>query len=132
MIIVEEHRTRWRFLPFQRGGGGTIEEVNVQPAVVVVIEEADAGAGSVKDSGFFGRAGTMAKLVEAGLFGDFEENDGSAVHEATGSDGTRLRILHWSVRAAGGHAGGSHRSGRLRRLRIRWRGLLFECCRGEK
>ena len=73
----------------------------------------------------------MMKFVEAGLSGDIEENDGSAIHEAAGGNGTRLCILHRSVGAAGGHARGFHRSGRLWSLRIR-RGLLFECCRGEE
>ncbi len=74
----------------------------------------------------------MVKFVEAGLFGDIEENDGSAVYEAAGRDGARLCIFHRSVGAASGHAGGFHRSGRLWRLRVRWRGLLFEYCRGDE
>ncbi len=90
VIVVEEHCARRGFLPFHRGGGGTVEKIDVQPAVVVVIEKRDAGAGCVEDRGFFGRTGAMVKLVEAGLTSDVEEDDRCAVDEAAGGDGTRL------------------------------------------
>src|SRR5260370_6543887 len=70
MIVVEERGAGRSFLPSHSGGGGTVQEIDVEPAVVVVIEERDAGAGCVEDRGFFGRAGTMVKLVEASLMGD--------------------------------------------------------------
>ncbi len=130
MIVVEEHGVGRRVLPFHRGCSGSVEEIDVQPAVVVVVEKSDAGAGCVEDGGFFGRAGAMVEFVEAGLMRDVEKNDRCAVHEAAGGDGAGLCILHRSVGSACGHAGGFDRNGRLRRLRIPRHGLLLECRRG--
>ena len=44
----------------------------------------------------------MVKFVEAGLFGNVDENDWSVVHESTGGDWPGLRILdRWVCRARG-------------------------------
>ena len=45
------------------------------------------------------------ELVEAGIFGDVEEDGRSSVDEATGGDGAVLRILDGRIDAAGAHAG---------------------------
>ena len=73
----------------------------------------------------------MVKLVEAGLTGDVEEDDRCAVDEVAGGDGPRLCLFHRRRGAAGGHAGRLCGSGRLQRLRIRRRGLLYKCHRGR-
>jgi hypothetical protein len=57
------------------------------------------------------------KFIEAGLFGDVQENNGRAVHKTAGGDGSRERIFDRSVDAASGHAGRR----RILRLCRSWR-----------
>jgi hypothetical protein len=45
------------------------------------------------------------KFIEAGLFGDVEENNWGAVHKAAGGDWARESIFDGSVGAASGHTG---------------------------
>ena len=106
MIVVEEHGARRGLGPFDGGDRGAVEEIDVEPAVVVVVEKSDAGAGSVDDGGFFRGAGTMVKLVEAGLVGDVDEDHGSAIDEAASGDGAGVGILNGGVNTARGHSGG--------------------------
>ena len=47
MIIVKEHGARRRLSSFQRAEGAAVEQVNIEPAVVIVIEESHTGAGRV-------------------------------------------------------------------------------------
>src|SRR5690348_2067401 len=107
MIIVEEYGAGSGLGAFRGGDGGTVEEVNVEPAVVVVVEKGDAGTGSFDDGGFFGRAGAMMEFVKAGMMSDVEEDDGSVVDKAACSDGAGVGILDGGMNAAGGHAGGA-------------------------
>ena len=39
MVIMEKHGSRRRFLPFQCRHRGTIQEINVKPSVVVIVEQ---------------------------------------------------------------------------------------------
>src|SRR5439155_12071651 len=49
VIVVEERGRGRRFTAGQRGPGRSVHEVDVEPAVVVVIPERDAGAGRLDD-----------------------------------------------------------------------------------
>jgi len=62
---IDTRELIWRY-----GSGGASADVDVGPAVVVVIDERDAGTWRVEDRGSLRRAGAMAKSIEAGLFGD--------------------------------------------------------------
>ncbi len=48
-VVVEEGSGRRLLLAPQRREGGAVHEVGVQPAVVVVVHEGDAGAGGLQD-----------------------------------------------------------------------------------
>src|SRR5215469_1077511 len=39
VIIVEQHRARRSFLAFENGKGGTVHQINVEPSVVIIVEE---------------------------------------------------------------------------------------------
>src|SRR5579859_3140702 len=113
MVVVEEHGAgRW-FPALNGGDRGTVEEINVEPAVVVVIEESDAGARGVDDGGFFGRTGAVVEFIETRLLCDIEKNDRSTIHKPACGDGAGEGVFDGSVSAPGGHAGRTERSGRL-------------------
>ena len=104
MMVVKKHGAGRRLGAFDGGDGGAVEEIDVEPAIIVVIEKSNAGARSLDDGRFFERAGAVVKFVKAGLMSDVDENDLSIVNKAACSDRTRVRILDGSVNAAGGHA----------------------------
>ena len=108
VIVVEESGARGGLGAFHGGNGRAVDEVDVEPAVVVVIEESDAGAGGVQDGGFFWGAGAVMEAGETGLLGDIFEDDGSVVNEAARSNGAMERVADWRVSATGGHAARTH------------------------
>jgi hypothetical protein len=106
MIVVEEHGSGRRLLPFHGCYRRAVDEINVEPAVVVVIEEGDAGAGGFDDGGLLRCAGTVMKFVEGGLLGCVEEDDRGVVDEPAGGDGAMEGVANCGVGAPGGHASG--------------------------
>ena len=56
MVVVEERGVRRLFLAVERIEGGTVDQVDVEPAVVVVVEQANAGAVGFDDEVFLGHA----------------------------------------------------------------------------
>src|ERR1700736_6242326 len=76
MIVVEESGVRRGLGAFHGSDSRAVEEVDVEPAIVVVIEKSDSGTGSVEYRGFFLGAGAVMKAGEAGLLGDIFEDDG--------------------------------------------------------
>ena len=85
-------------MPLKRRYRGTVQEINVLPAIVVVVKQCDAGAWSFNDGFLLGTSGTMTKFLQAGLLGDIGENNGGAVDESSGGDGPRLGVLHGRMR----------------------------------
>src|SRR6185437_3693158 len=81
-IVVKEHGARSCFLTFEGRESGTVQKIDVKPAIVIVVEQSDARTRSLDDRTFFLRAGTMMKLGQSGLFGDVRKYDGSTVHKA--------------------------------------------------
>ena len=79
--------------------GGTVDEVNVEPAVVVVVDEAHAGAIGFDDEMLFGSAHGVLPGGEAGFFCDVLEDDGAGFDEAAGGDGAVLLIEDGGVDA---------------------------------
>src|SRR5258706_3135113 len=63
VIIVEERGARGGLGAFHGCAGLAVDEVNVEPAGVVVIEESYAGAGGVENCGFFRGAGAVMEFV---------------------------------------------------------------------
>ena len=100
-IVVKEHGARSCFLTFEGRESGTVQKIDVKPAIVIVVEQSDARTRSLDDRTFFLRAGTMMKLGQSGLFGDVSKYDGSTVHKAACGDGARLRVFDRGPGCAG-------------------------------
>ena len=116
VIVVKEHGAGRGLLALEGRDRGTVQKIDVEPAVVVVVEQRDARTRSLDNRTFFPRAGTMMKLVQSGLLSDVRKYDRCAVHKATCRDGARLRVLD---RGPGGAGRDSHICrGRLLRLRL--------------
>ncbi len=116
--------------------GGSVHDVDIEPAVVVVIEQRDAGADGFQDVILLRSAHLVLPGGEAGLLRDVLKDDGAGLHKAAGSDGAILRIENRRKHARGGGAA------LLRRLlarcvpaikrRLRWSRVLGGCRNGAE
>ena len=104
MIVVEQHGSGRGLVAFERRDRRAIQKIDVEPAVVVVVEQGHARARSFDDRFFFRGSGAMVKFVETRLFCDVVEHDGSIVHKAAGGDRTRLGVFNCGMCGAGGDA----------------------------
>src|ERR1700674_2920117 len=86
VIVVKQHGARSGFLPLQRGKRGTVEQIDVQPPVVVKVDQGHAGTWSLENSRLVRPPRTVAKFAEPGLSRDVHEHHGCAVNESPGGD----------------------------------------------
>ena len=56
MIVVQQHRLRRRLFPGQRRESGSVHEVDIEPAVLIVVEQSYARARGLENSVLFRRA----------------------------------------------------------------------------
>ena len=92
VIVVEERGMR-------RGGFAglclhrrSVDEVDVEPSVVVEIEQRDAGADAFKDVGLLRRAHLMVPGSEPGFLCDVFKDDRATLDEAAGGHGPVLVV----------------------------------------
>src|SRR5437762_125557 len=105
MIVVQEHSAGSGLLPFQRSKRGPIEQVDVQPAVIVIINQSYARTRGLEDSRLFWSSRAMVELVKTGLLRDVCEYDWRAVYKSPRRDRAGHGVFHGSARRAGRHPG---------------------------
>ncbi len=102
VIVVEERGVGRRCLAGQRIVGGAVDEIDVQPAVVVVVDQADARANGFDDEVLLRSSYRCAStVVRPDFLGDVLKEDGAAFHEAASGDGPMLAIEDGCMGAAG-------------------------------
>ena len=101
MIVVKEQWRGAEALSVERREGGAIHQVDVEPAVVVVVDQPDAGARGLDDELLLPRAGAMMKLIQSGLLRDVRKYDRCAVHKPTCRDRAGLGVLDRGPSRAG-------------------------------
>src|SRR6266699_6499602 len=106
VIVVQQHGARRRLLPVERGKRGPVEQINVQPAVVIVVAEGDTGAGHFKDGGLLWSSGAMVEFVETRLLRNVDEYNRRAVHTSAGGNRPGQGVFHSGVRCASRHTRG--------------------------
>src|SRR5262249_43298708 len=70
-----------------------VDQINVEPPVVVVIEESHAARRRFEDVAFVGHARDVAELLQSRAGGHVGEVNGRAVHEASGGDRARAGVF---------------------------------------
>ncbi len=105
VVVVVEEGSVGRF-GFAAEGvvGGSVDEVDVEPAIVVVVDEADAGAVGFEDVLLGLGAHHVLPGGEAGGFAGVVKDDGAGVDEAAGGDGTVAGVVDRSEVAGRGDA----------------------------
>ena len=92
VIIVEEGGV-WRHSFVVHGrNGAAVDEVDVHPAIVVVVEQSDAGADAFDDVLLVGGSHLVVPLGEASLSGDVLEDDGAGLDGSSDGDGAVVGI----------------------------------------
>src|SRR6185503_13307515 len=87
MIVVEQRGARcWR-LTVQSGEGRAVDKVNIQPTIVVIIQEPYAGADGLENGFLLRGTGTMMKSVQASGFRELLEYRRRSVYKSSRSDG---------------------------------------------
>ena len=139
MIVVEERGMRRGGFAVECVKGGAVDEVNVEPAVMVVVEQRDTGAFGFEDVFLGCGSGRVVPDGEASLLRDVLEDDGAGLDEAAGGDRSMLRVkerlLRWTAgRAAhllrdGGQNATEHGTEQQKRVRLPTR--VGEILRGE-
>src|SRR6266566_1719822 len=75
VIVVQQHSARGWFSPLEGSKCGSIEQIDVQPAVVVIIKQSHARTKRLENSCLLGTPGAMVEFVQACLFRDVDEYD---------------------------------------------------------
>src|SRR5262249_29384039 len=83
MVVMQEHGTGSGCFALERGKGRAIHEIDVEPTIVVIVEEGHAGARSFENGALFRAAHFVVKDVETGGVRRVDENDGSAIDKTT-------------------------------------------------
>src|SRR5262249_1624510 len=92
-VVVKERRARRFLFALQSGEGRTVDQINIEPAVVVVIEERHASRRRFEDEAFVSDARDVAELFQSRPRGNVGEVNWRAVHEGAGGDGARAGVF---------------------------------------
>src|SRR5436190_14344200 len=129
VIVTKEHRARRGLFSILCRHRGAIQHVNVEPPIIVIIEQCHARAYTLQNHCFFGTARPVQEIVQTRGWSHVFEYHRSAIHKATSGNRSHFAIFDrrtwWSGRYPHG-------------LSLRWlmkirvlRGDLHHAC-GEK
>ena len=99
VIVMKQRSVRRRGFAGQCIVSRSIHQINVEPAVVVVVEKGDTGADGLENEFRFRRAHHVPPVRQSSLLGNVLKNDGPTVDKSAGGDGTLLAVQHRCVRA---------------------------------
>ena len=106
MVVVEKGRMRGGCLAGERVVGGAVDQVDVEPSIVVVVEQGHTGAGCFQDELLLGRAHGVMPPGQAGLGGDVLKDHGTGFDKAASGDGAFLRVEDRGVGSTSVHSHG--------------------------
>ena len=109
MIVVKQRSARCGGAAFGRLIRTAVDEVDVQPSVVVIIQQRDTGAEGLDDVALLCRADPVLEGGQTGFRGDVLKHDGTGFDEAPRGNRTLLRVENRGVRTPGGGTAGSSR-----------------------
>src|SRR5271154_2697167 len=89
------------FLAVESLEGRAVDEIDIEPAIVVVVDQSNAGAICLQDELLVGVAHLMRPMRDARLLGDVLKDDRPQGDESPGSDRTLVAVkLHRMGRAS--------------------------------
>jgi hypothetical protein len=104
VIVVKERGVGRGFLAIEGVECGAVDQIDVEPAVVVVIDQSHAGAVRFKDKGLLWPTHHMAPPAQARRFGHILKDHRPGFGKPTRSDRPSFSVVLGLVHAAVGHA----------------------------
>src|ERR1700730_3295900 len=112
-IVVEQHGPGRGLSSLQRGKCGAVQHIDIQPAVVIVVDQTDARAVNFDDRGLLQRPAAMFEGGEPGLSRVIFVDSLRPVHHTACGYWAMILVIYSRVLSAG------YDSGRFGRLRLR-------------
>src|SRR5271170_2399093 len=100
VIVVKERSMGRSCFTVYSVVGRAIDEIDIQPAVVVIVDKADARSICLDDEFLLRGAHHVSPHCQTRFLGDVLKDDGSVLDEAAGSDGSVLAVEDCWVSAA--------------------------------
>ncbi len=94
MVVPEQCGMRRLFFSVERVERGSVDKVDVEPAIIVVVDQAYARAVGFDDEVLFGGAHLVSPAGEARLLRDVLEDHGARIHKAARCNRSALRIVY--------------------------------------
>ena len=104
VVVMKQRRVRRRCFARQGVVGRAVHQVDVEPAVVVVVDQAHSRPLGLENEALFRRAGGVMPTGQARGFGHILEDDRARLDEASRGDGAMLAVELGLVRPGIGHS----------------------------
>src|ERR1700733_703950 len=101
VVVVKQRRMGWRRLSGHGIVSRPTDQINVEPAVVVIIEQRYSRTYGLDDESVFGRAHYVPPARQSGFLRDVLEDDGPAVYKSPGGNRSLFAIKHSRMCSAG-------------------------------
>src|ERR1700761_2845222 len=92
VIIVKQRRMRRSFLAIEGIERRAVHEVNVKPAIVVIINQAHTRSVRFNDDPFLGNSHFVTPRCEAGFLGNVLKDDRAGIHKSARGDRPPLPV----------------------------------------
>ncbi len=100
MVVMKQRGMRRGLLAVERVEGRAVHDIDIEPSVVVIVDQPHARALCFHDVGFRGRAHFVGPFGQPGFLRDIFKDDRSALHKSPRGDGAVLLVqLHGMGRA---------------------------------
>jgi len=104
VIVVKESRVRRGGFARKRIISRSVHKINVQPAVIVIIQKTHTRSLGFKNEALFRSARRVMPACKTGLFGNILKDNWTGLYEAARRDGAVLAIELRRLRAGIGHS----------------------------
>jgi hypothetical protein len=96
VIVVKERSVGWSGFSGESVVSGAVDQVDVEPAVVVVVEQGDSGADLFENVRLRGCPHHVTPMIQPSLLRDVFKDDGTGFYQAARGDRTLFGVEHRS------------------------------------
>ena len=96
MVVMKQCRMRRPFLAFQCVVGGPVHQVDIEPSIIVVVNQPDARSVRLQNEFLFRSAHDVIPRSQACGLGDIFEDHGPGVDKSASGDGALLGVVYRS------------------------------------
>ena len=104
VVVVKQSRVRWCSFARKRIVSRAVHQINVKPAVIVIVQKTDARALGFQNKTLFGSARRVMPARKSSSCGNILKDYGAGFYKAAGGDGAVLAIELRLLRTGTGHS----------------------------